>query len=166
MGKRREVYVLSLVLAVFLLGCDGGAPEPTDANQASAGQLREDAEKTLQTAKDLAARERDKLLEASRQQLSALEQQFRQWAGEVAGEDELAKAQLAQLTGRFEDALVRAREVLAQAGETGAEAWEEAKPDLEIAVSAAQNAYDAFVAHVKSQARREDQTETDPSIIE
>jgi exonuclease VII large subunit len=166
MGRRVEIPMLGLMLVLFLLGCDRGAPEPTDANQATAAKLKQDAEKTLQTAKDLAAQERDKLLEASRQRLIALERQFNRWVDDVASEDQQAQATLAQLSGAFRNALTRAREILAEAGEVGVDAWEEAKPDLETAVDAAQNAYDAFMAHVQSQIKRQEQTEADPGIIE
>jgi hypothetical protein len=70
------------------------------------------------------------------------------------------------LSGAFRNALTRARGILAEAGEVGVDAWEEAKPDLETAVDAAQNAYDAFMAHVQSQIKRQEQTEADPGIIE
>ena len=164
MDSRVKAPVLGLVLALILLGCDKRTPEPTDANQATAGKLRQDAEKTLQAAKDLAAQERDKLLEASRQRLIMLERQFNQWVHDVASEDEQAQAKLTQLSSAFQNALARAREILAEAGEAGVDAWEQAKPDLEAAVSATQNAYDAFMAHVQSQIKR--QQETDPEIIE
>jgi phage-related tail protein len=164
MGKRMELAVLTLVLALSLVGCDKSGPEPTDANQTASGKLKQDAGDALQAAADLAAREKARALRASEEQLAKLEEQFRQWAGEVPIEDAQAKAALDQLGSVFQGALDNAQEALKAASGASVDAWKEAGPGLETAVRSAQNAYDAFVAHIKSQAQREEQKDDNPEI--
>ncbi|MHC4517613.1 MAG: hypothetical protein ACYTAS_03415 [Planctomycetota bacterium] len=164
MGKDMEIAILVAALALSLLGCEERGEEPSDANQTTAGQIRQKADEALQAAADLAVQQKGKLLEASREQLNKLEQQFNQWADEAGIDDEQARQKLEQLSGQFKRALVEARGALEKAREVGAEAWQEAKPGLETAVTAVQTAYDEFVAYRKDQAGHEEQKEADPRI--
>ena len=160
MGKRMEFAVLALVLGLSLLGCNKSDPEP-DASQTASGKL-EEAGDALQSAADLVAQEKARILRASQQQLARLDEQFRQWAGEIPTEDAQAKAMLDQLGSGFQDALDRAREALDAASGATVDTWKEVRPNLETAVGAAQSAYDAFLAHIRHQAQQEEQKDAHP----
>ena len=162
MGKGMEIALL--VAALALLGCEERGGEPSDANQTTAGQIKQKADEAFQAAADLAVQQKDKLLEASREQLNKLEEQFNQWADEAGIDDEQAREKLEQLSGRFKSALVEARGALEKAREVGADAWQEAKPGLEAAVKAVQTAYDELAAYLKDQAGQEEQKQADPSV--
>jgi hypothetical protein len=166
MGKWTGTTLVAAVLALSLLGCEKRDSDSGEAGPGTAGQLAEKAEKALQTATEVAVQQKDKLVAASREQLDKLEQQFGQWAGEAGIADEQAKEKLASLEEEFRSALTRARSALETASGAGVEAWKEAKPGLESAVTAVQSAYDAFVAQIKSAARAEEAKQADPRIEE
>jgi len=159
MGKRMELAVLALVLTLSLLGCNKRDPGPTDANQTASGKPAGEAP---QSAADLVAQEKARVLRASELQLARLDEQFRQWAGEVPTENALAKAMLDQLGSAFQDALDRAQDALKAASGASVDAWTEVRPNLETAVGAAQSAYDAFLAHIRHQAQQEEQKDAHP----
>ena len=155
MSRRMEITVLSVVLALCLPGCKKSGPESTDANQTAAGQIREQAGQAVQATADLLAQQKDKLLRASQEQLAKLEQQVDAWLAEAGLKDEQAKQKLNALSTKFQGALGEARGALEKAGEVGVEAWQEAKPGIEAAVTKARNAHDELMAYLKALARKQ-----------
>lgn len=152
MSRRMEIAVLSVVLACSLLGCRKGKQEPGEANETTSQQIKETAEEGLQATTEFLAQQKDNLLQVSKAQLDRLEQQFNGWRGETGIEDEQAKQKLSALGENFERALGEGRGALDKAGQAGADTWEEIKPAVEAGVRKTQEAYQAFVSFVKSQA--------------
>lgn len=158
MSKGMDITVLTAVLVLSVLGCREGKKEPTDANETAGAQIKQKADEALQAATDYMAQQKDKLVQAAQGQLDALETRFQGWLDEAGIEDEQAKEKLSELGAKFERALSEARGALAKAKEVGADAWEEAKPGLDTAVKAAQQAYDEFVSYIRSRATQQEET--------
>jgi len=167
MSRCMEITVLSVVLALCLLGCKKSGQESTDANQTTAGQIREQAGQAVQATTDLLAQQKDRLLQASQEQLAKLEQQVNAWLAEAGLPDEQAKQKLNALSTKFRGALGEARQALERAREVGVEAWQEAKPSVEAAVTKARNAHDELMAYLKALAQKQtEEADGGPTVEE
>ena len=60
---------------------------------------------------------------------------------------------MSELSQKFESAPGEARAALEKARNSGADAWQDVEPTVEVAVQKAQKAYDEFTSFVKATAR-------------
>lgn len=157
MNRWIGTIVLTALLTLSLAGCKKGKQEPTEANQTTAGQLKEKAGQAMQGATNLVAEQKDKLLATSQEQLTKLEEKVNSWLSEAGSEDEQVKQKLAALSQQFEGALGEARQTLEKAKASGLDAWQQAKPTVEAAVKKVQQAHDQVMAFLKTQAQKETQ---------
>ncbi len=152
MSRWIGIIVLSALLTLSLAGCKKGNQEQADANETAAGQLKEKAGQAIQGATGLLAEQKDKLLAASQEQLTKLEQKVNDWLSETSPEDAQKFTALRQ---QFQEALGEARQALEKAEKSGLDAWQQAKPTVETAVKKVQQAHDQIMAFLKIQAQKE-----------
>jgi ElaB/YqjD/DUF883 family membrane-anchored ribosome-binding protein len=158
MSRWIGIIVLGTLLTLSLAGCKKGEQEQTDANETAAGQLKEKAGQAMQGATDLLAEQKDKLLAASQEQLTKLEQKINGFLSETGPKDQ---QKLAALSQQFQEALGEARRALEKAKESGLDAWQQAKPTVETAVEKVQRTHDQVMAFLKTQAQKETQENMD-----
>jgi len=151
------MLTLTALLALTPMGCRKSQPGQADANTTTAEQLKDTAGQALQEATRLLARQKERLLATSQEQLNNLERQVDEWLDEATSRNEQVKQQLTSLGERFRGALGEARQVPEQAGTDGLDAWQETKPAVEAAVRKVQQAHARIIAYLKDLARKETQ---------
>ena len=161
MNRRMGIIALSLVLALSTTGCKKGQEEPADANQTTAAQLKDKADQALQGAGELLARQKDRLLTASQEQLGKLEQTVNGWIDDVDTDDQQVRQRLNAMSQSFRTTLGEARQAIDKARDSGIDAWQEVKPTVEAALTKARQAHDEVMAYLKEQARKAQESEAE-----
>jgi ElaB/YqjD/DUF883 family membrane-anchored ribosome-binding protein len=154
MSRWIGIIVLSALLTLSLAGCKKDQQEQTDANETAAGQLKDKVGQAIQGATGLLAEQKDKLLAASQEQLTKLEQKVNGFLSETGPKDE---QKLTALSQHFQEALGEARQALEKAKKSGLDAWQQAKPSVETAVEKVQRAHDQVMDFLKTRAQKETQ---------
>lgn len=166
MSRRVTMLVLTAAVALSVIGCGKREQEPADANAAANQTLKERAGQALQDTADFVAQQKDQLVASAQKQLDKLEAQVNDWLDKARIEDEQAKQKLDALSEKFKAALAGARGALDTAKEAGAEAWQEAKPALELALEEAQRTFDELVSYIRAQAVPQQEPEAAAPAIE